>query len=162
VIDVGGGDSRLVDYLVARGLRCISVLDISGAALARAKARLAAAASHVDWIEVDVTTLWSARTVDVWHDRAAFHFLTDADDRRRYTERARRHVRAGGHLVLATFAPDGPTQCSGLPVVRYSPESLAAEMGSGFALVDAASEPHTTPSGGVQRFQYAVFRHVIG
>ena len=108
MIDVGGGDSRLVDHLLARGLRCLSVIDVSGAALARAKTRLGPAASTVTWIEADVTSDWSAGVVDVWHDRAAFHFLIEPAERARYVERAREHVKPGGHLVLSTFAQDGP------------------------------------------------------
>ena len=149
-----------MDHLLARGLRCIWVIDVSAAALARAKTRLGPVTSAVTWIEADVTSDWSGGVADIWHDRAAFHFLTDAEDRARYVEHARQHVKRGGYLMLATFGFEGPPTCSGLPIVRYSAESLAAEMGSAFALLESVSESHTTPAGAVQQFQYAVFRHL--
>jgi SAM-dependent methyltransferase len=136
----------------------LSVLDVSGAALARAQERLGTAAERVRWIEADVTGDWIASPVDFWHDRAVFHFLTDADDRARYVERARRQVKRDGHVVVATFAPDGPPKCSGLPVVRYDAGGLAAEFGPSFTLEHTVEESHTTPAGGIQHFTYAVFR----
>lgn len=159
VIDVGGGDSTLVDALLEQGFHRVTVLDVSRAALARARARLGAAAERVTWIEADVTRveLPPAR-YDVWHDRAAFHFLTDAEDRARYVERAACALRPGGSLVLATFAPEGPARCSGLQVVRYAPGALARELGPAFALQHDVSEVHRTPAGVGQRFTYAVFR----
>lgn len=147
-----------MDRLVARGLACVSVLDVSGAALARAKARLGRSASRVRWIEADVTSRWLIDPVDVWHDRAVFHFLTDEEDRSRYLEHARRHIRPGGHLMLATFGSNGPTTCSGLPVVRYDAAGLAAELGPSFALVSSTDESHATPAGPLQPFTYALFR----
>jgi trans-aconitate methyltransferase len=129
VVDVGGGNSRLVDYLVAHGLDCVAILDVSGAALARAKARIGAAAMALTWIESDVAADWSLKPMDIWHDRAVFHFLTDADVRARYRTRLLQTLKAQGTAIIATFAPDGPARCSGLPVVRYSPEALAAELG---------------------------------
>jgi SAM-dependent methyltransferase len=147
-----------VDRLVSRGLTCLSVLDISAAALARAKARLGPAAAGVRWIEADVTGEWRSDPVDVWHDRAVFHFLTDAEDRSRYLTRARQQIKPGGRLILATFAPDGPARCSGLPVLRYTPTELAAELGASFALERSLNERHVTPSGSVQSFTFAVFR----
>ena len=158
VLDVGGGDARLVDALAARGLTCLAVLDVSGAALRRAQARLGPAASVLTWIETDVTGHWSLKPMDVWHDRAVFHFLTDAGDRRRYREHLRRTLKVGGSAILATFAPDGPERCSGLPVCRYSPASLAEELGDGFTLIESVPHQHATPWGTSQSFQYARFR----
>ena len=161
VIDVGGGDSRLVDALVMRGLTDITVLDISGSALGRARARLGLAASHVRWIEADVTDPdWQTDPVDIWHDRAAFHFLTDSSDRARYVERARTTVVPGGALVVGTFALNGPSQCSGLPVNRYSAEMLAAVFGPSFTLIEQAHEQHHTPAGAIQDFQWCRFQHL--
>jgi len=157
VIDIGGGNSHLVDRLVDRGLRCVFVLDVSEAALALAKARLAARGTCVRWIQADVTGEWDEPVVDIWHDRAVFHFLTAIDDRRRYVEHVRRAVKGGGAVIMAAFALDGPETCSGLPVVRYSPETLSAELGSEFRLVESQREGHRTPSGGMQPFCYARF-----
>jgi SAM-dependent methyltransferase len=158
VIDVGGGDSHLADHLVARGVRCITVLEISAVALARARARLGEKQHAVRWIEADVTSGWPAEPVDIWHDRAVFHFLTDAGDRARYLTRLRQAVKPRGNVIMATFALDGPTKCSGLPVMRYSAETLGAELGPGFALADAVTEGHRTPAGIMQSFCYSWFR----
>jgi SAM-dependent methyltransferase len=158
VLDVGGGDSRLVDLLVARGLTCVAVLDIARAALERARARLGEKGSAVNWIEADVTGDWSWKPVDIWHDRAVFHFLTSADDRARYKDRLGRVLTPGGSAIIATFAPEGPEKCSGLPVARYSTESLASELGNQFVLVDSRHHLHRTPSGGTQAFQYSRLR----
>jgi SAM-dependent methyltransferase len=160
VIDVGGGDSRLVDLLVAQGLHCLAVLDVSGTALRRAQARLGTAASTVAWIEADVTTDWSFKPVDIWHDRAVFHFLTEPEDRRRYLSRLDRTLKRGGSAIMATFALDGPDRCSGLPVVRYSPETLATGLGPDFELVEHLPHIHQTPWGNSQSFQYSRFRHL--
>lgn len=157
VIDIGAGQSHLVDALLARGLRCISVLDVSGAALAAARARLGEAGSIPTWIEADVTGEWSAPPMDIWHDRAVFHFLTESDDRAKYIAHLRAVLKAGGSAVIATFALDGPEKCSGLPVVRYSPTTLAAVLGEGFALVESTAYAHTTPWGATQAFQYSRF-----
>ena len=155
MIDVGGGDSRLVDHLIARGVRCVTVMDISGAALARARQRLPDA--PVTWIEADVAGQWRVAPVDFWHDRAVFHFLTDAADRARYVEHLRRTLKPGGQAIIATFALDGPEKCSGLPVVRYSGETLARELGPEFRLVQTIAETHQTPAGGTQAFVYNRF-----
>ena len=120
VIDVGGGDSRVVDALVARGLDCVAVLDVSGTALDRAKSRLGGAAFALTWIEADVASDWSLKPMDIWHDRAVFHFLTEAADRDRYRGHLRRSLRPGGSLVIATFGPAGPKKCSGLNIKQYS------------------------------------------
>ena len=157
ILDVGGGASTLVDALLARGYTNLSVLDIAAAALAAARKRLGAHAGEVAWLTADVLRHpFAPQRVDVWHDRAVFHFLTDAADRRAYVAQATAAVRPGGHIIIATFAADGPTQCSGLDVCRYSPDTLCAEFGAGFDLVAQAVEEHITPSGGAQRFQYSV------
>jgi len=158
VLDVGGGEAHLVDGLLSRGVTCVAVLDVAGAALERAKARLGESASAVTWIEADVTADWSWKPADIWHDRATFHFLTSAGDRARYTERLRAGLKAGGSAIIATFAPEGPETCSGLPVVRYWPETLAAELGDPFVLEDCRRHVHTTPWGATQAFQYSRFR----
>jgi SAM-dependent methyltransferase len=158
VLDVGGGDSHLVDELIARGLRAVTVLDVSAAAVARARARLGAHGDVPAWIAADVTGDWSAAPVDVWHDRAVFHFLTAAEDRARYREHLLRVLKPGGTAIVATFAPDGPERCSGLPVMRYSPDALAAELGHPLTLVDSRLHTHWTPWGTGQAFQYSRFR----
>jgi SAM-dependent methyltransferase len=145
---------------VARGLECLSVLDVSGTALARARLRLGAAGERVRWIEADVTApaQWYSDPADVWHDRAVFHFLTSANERAHYVARARRQIKPGGHLVLATFAPDGPAQCSGLPVRRYDAAGLSAELGASFTLERWGRNSHRTPAGCIMPFTYAAFR----
>ncbi|WP_346656760.1 class I SAM-dependent methyltransferase [Bradyrhizobium sp. NBAIM14] len=158
IIDVGGGASRLVDALLQDGYRDIAVLDLSANALAAAKKRIGPAASTVDWIVADATTWRPTRTYDVWHDRAAFHFLTDPRDRVAYVERLRSAVRPGGHVIIGTFAPDGPEKCSGLPVQRHDSASLAAELGPEFKLVETRSETHHTPRHSTQAFQFSRFR----
>lgn len=156
VIDVGGGDSRLVDYLVGHGLDCVAVLDVSGAALKRAKSRIGTAAD-LTWIEADVTADWSLKPMDIWHDRAAFHFLTEVATKTRYRAQLLRTLKAQGTAIIATFALDGPERCSGLPVTRYSPETLAAELGEGLRLVESVRHLHSTPWGAIQPFQYSRF-----
>ena len=161
IIDVGGGESRLVDALVARGCRCVAVLDISGEALRRARHRIAEpSASVVQWIEADVTGDWSCAPVDIWHDRAVFHFLVEPEQRRRYVAHLQQTLKAGGAAVIATFALDGPEKCSGLPVARYSPETLAAELGSEFMMVESRRHAHVTPWSAAQSFQYSRFRRL--
>lgn len=161
VIDVGGGASTLVDrLLLAHEHGQVAVLDMSAAALDKAKARLGDRAERVRWMVGDVTILDDVGQFDVWHDRAVFHFLTDPEDRRRYTELASRTLPQGGHLVVGTFALDGPPRCSGLEVRRYDAELLRAELGPAFRLVRQAREIHTTPAGKSQPFIFAVFaRH---
>lgn len=158
VLDVGGGESRLVDALVERGVTCIAVLDIAREALLRAQRRLGEKAADVAWIQTDVTGMWSWKDVDIWHDRAVFHFLTEAGDREKYKERLVEHVKPGGSAIIATFALDGPEKCSGLPVMRYSPETLAAELGREFTLIESRLHVHTTPWGTPQSFQYSRFK----
>lgn len=158
IIDIGGGASRLVDALLQGGYRDVAVLDLSANALDAAKRRIGQAASAVDWIVADVTTWRPARIYDLWHDRAAFHFLTDARDRAAYVERLRSAVAPGGHVIIATFAPDGPEKCSGLPVQRHDSASLAAALGPEFELVETRSEKHHTPWHSTQAFQFSRFR----
>ncbi len=162
VLDVGGGDSRLADVLASRGLDCLAVLDVSGAALHRAQERLGELAGAFTWIESDVTGSWSLKPMDIWHDRAVFHFLTTAEERARYRAHVLNTVKPGGAVIIATFAPDGPERCSGLPVARYSADALAAELGSAFRLVEAMRHDHRTPWGAVQPFVYARFEREPG
>jgi SAM-dependent methyltransferase len=155
---VGGGDSRLVDALLLRGIRCVTVLDVAGAALARARQRLGPAGDQVRWVEADVTDAGLLlQPVDIWHDRAVFHFLTDADDRRRYVAQLRATLKPGGCAIVATFAPQGPKGCSGLQVARYSSASLKDELGDDFCVVTSNEEEHHTPSGVTQLFQWSRF-----
>jgi cyclopropane fatty-acyl-phospholipid synthase-like methyltransferase len=158
VLDVGGGDSRLVDALVARGAGCVGVLDVSRAALLRAQARLSDRAGDVAWIQADVSGVWSWKDVDIWHDRAMFHFLAEQAQRETYTTRLLEMLKPQGFAIIATFAPDGPATCSGLPVVRYSSDSLAAALGDRFDLIESRPHAHTTPWGATQTFQYSRFR----
>lgn len=160
VLDVGGGDSRLVDHLAARGLDCLAVLDVSGAALARARARLGKFAAIPIWIEAEVAGDWSLKPMDIWHDRAVFHFLVTPEERERYRTHLLRTLKPGGSAILATFALDGPETCSGLPVQRYSPETLASELGPALDMVEAVPHLHTTPRGSTQSFVYCRFKRV--
>ena len=161
IIDIGGGASTLVDSLVDADYRDVTVLDLAPDALAIARARLGARADSVHWMTADILAVeLPAARYDIWHDRAAFHFLTNPDDRARYVAQLRHALSPGGYLVMATFALDGPTRCSGLDVIRYSAESLADELGSGFELVESVREEHRTPSGAIQRFQYSLLRDV--
>jgi 2-polyprenyl-3-methyl-5-hydroxy-6-metoxy-1,4-benzoquinol methylase len=155
IIDVGGGESTLVDDLLAQGYRDVSVVDLSETAIRVAKTRLGARAADVTWMQGDVTTCpLPAQHFDIWHDRAVFHFLTNPLDRGRYVRQVARSVKRGGHVIVATFGPEGPTQCSGLPVVRYDPDALHGEFGAGFELVDHVIEAHETPAGKIQQFVY--------
>ena len=158
IIDIGGGASRLVDALLAEGFNNITVLDVSEKALATAKARLGARGAQVAWIAADVTEWHPTQTYDLWHDRAALHFLTDAKDRAGYAERVLRAVQHGGHVIIGTFALDGPERCSGLPVVRYDAASLGAVLGPSFLLLENRSEAHRTPAGAIQHFQFSLFK----
>jgi SAM-dependent methyltransferase len=158
IIDIGGGASRLVDSLVSQGYEDVTVLDLSAAALASARSRMGDKANRVEWITADVTTWEPSRTYDVWHDRAAFHFLTGPEDQTAYVARLRRALRLGGHAIIGTFALDGPERCSGLAVSRYDANSLAATLGRGFELIDTRRHEHTTPWGVTQRFQFSTFR----
>lgn len=159
IIDVGGGASTLVDDLLARGHTNLTILDISPTAIEAAKARLGPQAEQVCWLAADVTEVeLPPRAYDLWHDRAVFHFLRDAEDRRRYVAAVRRSVKPGGHVLVATFGPEGPTRCSGLDVVRYSADDLRAQFGNDFQPVESATEIHTTPRGVAQQFVYGHWR----
>ncbi|PSO19463.1 class I SAM-dependent methyltransferase [Bradyrhizobium sp. MOS003] len=158
IIDIGGGASRLVDVLLEAGYRDVAVLDLSANALDAAKKRIGPAASRVDWIVADATTWRPAKTYDVWHDRAAFHFLIDPRDRAAYVDRLRSAVAPCGEVIIATFAPEGPEKCSGLPVQRHDSASLAAELGPDFEPVETRSEAHHTPWDSTQAFQFSRFR----
>lgn len=158
IIDIGGGASRLVDALLQDGYRNLAVLDLSANALDTAKKRIGAAASTVDWIVADATTWRPAKTFHIWHDRAAFHFLTDPHDRAAYVERLRSAVAPDGQVIIATFAPDGPEKCSGLPVQRHDSASLSVELGPEFELVETRSATHHTPWHSTQAFQFSRFR----
>jgi ubiquinone/menaquinone biosynthesis C-methylase UbiE len=159
IIDVGGGASTLVDDLVANGYTDLTVLDLSGAALNAARKRLGAQESKVRWIEADITKAdLPANRYDIWHDRAVFHFLTDPADRIAYVNTVLRSVKPGGHVIVATFGTDGPLQCSGLPVMRYSADELHDQFGAAFQLLDHREEKHHTPSGAVQQFVYCYCR----
>ncbi len=159
IIDVGGGSSTLVDDLLNSGYSALTVLDLSAAALAIAQKRLGSRSSEVQWIEANIThAALPTNTYDVWHDRAAFHFLTEPQERHEYVEAVLRAVKPGGHVIVATFAEDGPTQCSGLPVRRYSPNELHAEFGEPFTLLQHTKEEHHTPFGTVQKFIYCYCR----
>jgi hypothetical protein len=160
VIDIGGGASILVDQLLAAGFGDVSVLDISERPLAACKVRLGARARDVHWIVGDVLQWTPPRVYDVWHDRAVFHFLTDVRDRSTYRSAVTKGLRRGGSFVLATFAQDGPEQCSGLPVQRWSAGGLAAELGPDFRLIESLRENHRTPGGVVQPFTWARFERV--
>ncbi len=158
VADIGAGTSRLVDSLLARGLGDITLLDMSGAALDATRARLGAAGASVSWTVADVTRWQPARRFDFWHDRAVFHFLTAPEDRAAYIARLRDSLKTGGHAVIATFALDGPEKCSGLPVMRYAPQTLAETLGAGVDLIAERRHLHQTPWGSTQAFQYSLFR----
>jgi ubiquinone/menaquinone biosynthesis C-methylase UbiE len=159
IIEIGGGASLLVDYLLANDYQNITVLDISMAALQVAQKRLESRAALVTWLQADITKIELPENFyDVWHDRAVFHFLTQPEDRNRYVETVRRSVKARGHIIVATFATDGPHQCSGLEVMKYDPDSLHNEFGDDFELVGSAQETHHTPFETAQKFIYCYCR----
>lgn len=157
LIDVGGGTSGLVDALVERGWTDLTVLDIAAPALDLAQARLGPAAGRVQWLVADITRGRPGRSYDVWHDRSVFHFLTDVGQRAGYRQALEAGVAPGDLVIIATFAPDGPARCSGLPVQRYDAAALSRELGPGFRLVDSWREDHVTPNGDRQAFSWCVF-----
>lgn len=159
VIDVGGGASCLVDNLLASGFTDVTVLDISAIALDQAKLRLGPLADRISWLVEDITQTVDIGKFDVCHDRAVFHFLTAAEDRRKYIDLASRSIRAGGHLIMGTFSPDGPQKCSGLDVCRYDAATLSRELGSRFTLVRELLHTHTTPTGKPQQFFFGLFQY---
>lgn len=157
IIDVGGGASTLVDDLLSHAFEHITVLDLSSAALATAQARLGDKASAVEWLEANVIEAeFPEHSYDVWHDRAVFHFLTTREERIAYVRAVLRAVKPGGLVIVATFAEDGPTQCSGLPVMRYDANELYAEFGEPFLLLRHEKESHHTPGGNEQKFVYCL------
>jgi 2-polyprenyl-3-methyl-5-hydroxy-6-metoxy-1,4-benzoquinol methylase len=160
IIDIGGGASTLVDFILDAGYKNLSVLDISHAAIEQAKSRLGNRADKVTWLEHDITEFITDEPFDVWHDRAVFHFLTDADDRSSYVRTLEKALKPGAHAIIATFNPDGPEKCSGLEVVRYTPETMSAVLGEAFKLVETSTEEHKTPGGSSQSFVYCRFVRV--
>ena len=160
IIDIGGGASRLVDSLLTKGFQNVTVLDLSSAALDVARARLGDKADEVKWIVADATAWRPKETYDIWHDRAAFHFLTSAKEQRAYVKRLKQAVKPGGYVIIGTFALDGPDKCSGLPVARHSAETIGAILGADFTLVDSRRHQHETPWHAVQKFQFSAFRRV--
>ncbi|GAA3872683.1 methyltransferase domain-containing protein [Celeribacter arenosi] len=160
VLDVGAGAGFLVDHLIAAGFTDITALDLSASALAALVARLEAQAIFVETVAGDITQWVPDRAYALWHDRAAFHFLTDAGDRAAYVARMETALPRGAQAVIATFDADGPTMCSGLPVVRYSPAALAEVIGPSFRLVESCHVDHATPRGGSQKFQFSRFERL--
>ncbi len=153
ILDVGGGESTLVDDLLARGYRNITVLDISQTAFDVTKKRLGTAAENVRWLVADITTVaLEASAYEVWHDRAVFHFLTEEAQRGAYVRQVARAVKPGGHVIVSTFGPEGPTKCSGLKVMRYDAQALHEQFGARFQLVESSQELHQTPFGTTQQF----------
>ena len=158
IIDVGGGASSLVDCLLERGFRDLAILDIADSAIEHVRSRLGAEAERVALIRADVTRFSPPRKYALWHDRAVFHFLTEAMDRRAYVACLGAALRPRAHVIIATFALDGPSRCSGLDVARYDLDGLAAELGQEFELIRVEQEQHTTPAQQVQHFQYCLFQ----
>jgi SAM-dependent methyltransferase len=159
IIDIGGGEATLVDDLLAEGYKNISVLDISQIAIDVARARIGKAADNVNWYCADITQATLPQNhFDIWHDRAVFHFLTQAEQRVKYVEQVVRSVKHGGHVIIATFGPEGPEQCSGLDVVRYDENQLHSEFGKTFKLINSSKEIHHTPIGSTQQFLYCFCR----
>jgi hypothetical protein len=156
IIDVGAGTSYLVDTLIDRGYRA-GVLDIAPEALEQVKKRLGERGSTVEWFVADVTQFDSPHSWDIWHDRAVFHFLTEAAERDAYRTVLDQATHSGSSVIIATFGMDGPERCSGLPTVRYSPQSLAEELGENYALMETALESHQTPTGKRQEFVFCRF-----
>lgn len=158
IIDVGGGDSFLVDHLIKKGFEDVTVLDISKAALERAKKRLGEDASKVNWIESDASTFSPGRQYDFWHDRAAFHFLTDEPAIESYLATMAKGIKPNGLLVLGTFSEQGPKKCSGIEIRQYSAEAMTERLHENFDKIECNNVDHTTPSGGVQNFTFCSFR----
>lgn len=158
IIDIGGGDSILVDTLLGLGFKSLSVLDISGASLEKAKERLSNQARLVNWIESDVLDFETDTYFDVWHDRAAFHFFTEKKDIKRYIELAHKRIRPSGYLILSTFSVNGPKKCSGLDITQYSEDSIKKTFGEGFSHIKSFEEAHTTPFDTKQIFLWSIFK----
>lgn len=162
IIDVGSGDSQLVDHLLDSGYSDVTVLDIAPAALERVRARLGAAAARVDWIAADVTSFRLRRRYALWHDRAVFHFLVTPAERQKYLSVLTAALAPKGHLILATFGPQGPTRCSGLPIQRYSEDDLGVLLGPSFQLRHHGLENHRTPTGRDQQFLWSCWQAAAG
>jgi 2-polyprenyl-3-methyl-5-hydroxy-6-metoxy-1,4-benzoquinol methylase len=161
IIDIGGGESTLVDDLLTRGYENMTVLDVSQTGIEATKKRLGEASERVKWVVADISKVDLALgAYDVWHDRAVFHFLTTVDGRRAYVRQVANAVKPGGHVLVSTFGPEGPTKCSGLDVVRYDAESLHSEFGVRFHLLESSEELHRTPFGTDQQFLYCLCRVV--
>ena len=159
IIDVGGGESTLVDDLILRGYENLTILDVSSTAIEVTKKRLGSAAERVKWLAGDITEIeLEPNAYDLWHDRAVFHFLTAPGLRLAYVRQVMRAVKPGGHVIISTFGPEGPTKCSGLEVMRYDAESLHGEFGGHFRLVESSEELHQTPFGTAQQFLYCYCR----
>lgn len=155
VIDVGGGEATLVDDLLDAGYGDVTVLDISAKALKVARQRLGDRADQVEWLVADVLKHdFAPQSIGIWHDRAVFHFLTDEVQRRRYVQQVLQALRPGGYVIVGTFGPEGPSQCSGLPVARYDADELHGQFGHRFRLVESRIDVHTTPWGAAQQFVY--------
>jgi 2-polyprenyl-3-methyl-5-hydroxy-6-metoxy-1,4-benzoquinol methylase len=158
LIDVGAGSSPVVLSLANRGWHDLTALDISSTALDRARAAAGENSQRISWINADITAWQPSRTYDIWHDRAVFHFLTEPEDRARYKAALMAGLKPGGHLIIATFAQDGPEKCSGLPVQRYDAAGMAAELGNSFAFISEWRELHRTPFDTQQSFQWCILR----
>jgi SAM-dependent methyltransferase len=162
IIDIGGGGSRLVDALIAEGFHSLSVLDVSEKALVVSRERLGPKAANVTWIVADITGWQPGKRYDLWHDRAAFHFLTAPADRAAYAACVRNAVGPGGHVIIGTFAPDGPERCSGLAVIRHDAGSIGDVLGTSFKLIESRRHDHLTPGGTIQRFQFSLLQRKAG
>lgn len=159
IIDIGGGASTLPDDLLAQGFKNVTVLDISREALKVSQDRLSNKQNHVHWLEADITKApLESDHYDLWHDRAVFHFLTNPADRKKYADLLKRSLKTNGHVIISTFSLKGPLKCSGLEIVRYGPQTLHAELGKEFKLIESQEEEHPTPFGTTQAFVYCHFR----
>ena len=161
VVDVGGGQSFLVDRLLDSGFKQVAVLDISSAAIEATKARLGERASQVEWMVADITQAESLGEFDIWHDRAVFHFITDAGDRKHYLDVLKRTLPIGGHFIVGTFAIGGPEKCSGLPIQQYDGNTMENTLGPSFEPVKCGQYEHTTPSGKPQLFFFGIYRRLV-
>lgn len=158
IIDIGAGASVLADCLLEKGFQSLSLLDVSAAALAQTKKRLKNKANRIEWLVSDVREFSTERQFDCWHDRAAFHFLVNENDRADYKKRLHQYLKPNGHLIIATFAIGGPSQCSGLPIVQYDEAKMKNEMGTKFKLLESLNEVHMTPWKTEQKFTYFHFQ----
>ncbi len=158
ILDVGAGSSTLVDFLLAYGFQSISLLELSQNAFLQSKERLGDKSEKVNWLEGDVTGFKANEKFDLWHDRAVFHFLTNAQDQNKYIKSLNDSLKVGAFFIISTFAEDGPLKCSGLEIVRYAKDELIAKIGSNFELLDFKKETHVSPGGMEQKFNYWVFK----